>query len=175
MEALCLWVDDIDLPGRVINLTPHGTSLTEDAGPNRRARFKTTASAQPIAVPRALVPVLEDWAAHRLDHPEGFVIPPANRIPWLIPGSNRVGPWVSGPPGLKPGDRLAALGERAGIVGRVTWQILRRTWATRAEALGIPDAMGSRQLRHTTIETTKRWYAQRDLNSLKDAVEGFDY
>lgn len=170
MEALCLWVEDIDLAGRVISLVPRGPRLPGEG--DAAARFKTEASAQPIAIPAALVPILEDWLAHRLDRPEGFAI--ADRVPFLFPGTDRVCAWTNGSPGQKPIDRLKAVGKRAGIE-RATFQMLRRSWVTRADSLGIPEAMSARQCRHTSTETTRRWYAQRDLDSLKAAVEGFDF
>lgn len=172
MEALCLWTQDIDLVNRVINLVPRRPHLADD-DPNP-ARFKTEASAQPIAIPAALVPILEEWLAHRLDHPEGFPMPATERIPWLFPGTERISAWTQGGPGSRANDRLKAVGKRAGI-NAITWQMLRRSWATRAEALGIPQALITRQCRHTDAETTKRWYQQRDLDALKDAVEGFHF
>ena len=172
MEALCLWVQDIDLVNRVINLVPRRPRLAdEDSDP---ARFKTDASAQPIAIPAALVPILEEWLAHRLDHPEGFPMPPVDRIPFLLPGTKRASAWTQGTRDLRPIDRLKAVAKRAGIEA-ITWQMLRRSWATRAEAIGIPQALITRQCRHTDAETTKRWYQQRDLDALKDAVEGFHF
>jgi integrase len=172
MEALCLWVEDVDLAGRVVNLVPRGPGLPDPSAPP--PRLKTEASAQPIALPVAVVPILEDWLVHRHDHPEGFKMPPLDRIPWMFPGTERVSAWVHGPPSCKPVGRLKALGRRAGV-GLVTFQVLRRTWVTRAEAIGIPDAMATRQCRHTSGEVTKKWYAMRDLNSLRDAVERFDF
>lgn len=171
-ECLCLWVEDLDLGSRTINLTPRGPKLPKqgDVAP----RLKTEASAQPIAMPRALVPVLGDWLAHRLDHPDGFELPPLDRIPWVFPGSKRISAWTQGPPEARPLSRLKAAARRAGIAD-VSWQMLRRTWTTRAEALGMPQALITRQARHTDSETTRRWYQQRDLDALRGAVEGFDY
>ena len=34
--------------------------------------------------------------------------------------------------------------------------------------------MITRQLRHASEATTRRWYQQRDLDSLKDAVSAFE-
>lgn len=169
-EACCLWVEDIDLVEGVINLVPRSPHLPAEG--DDPARLKTEAAAQPVAIPAALKPILTDWMAHRHDHPRGFAMPP--RIPWLFPGCKRLGAWTTGGPDQRPIDRLKAVGKRAGLA-RVTWQMLRRSWVTRAEAMGIPDAMATRQCRHTSTETTKRWYAKRDLESLKGAVEGFDY
>jgi integrase len=171
-EAQCLWVEDFDLANRVINLVPRGPRVPVEGEP--AARLKTPGSAQPVAMPRVLVPIIESWWEHRLDHPDGFPMPPADRVPFAFPGTTRVSAWVGGSAGTKPVDRLKALGERAGI-GLVTFQMLRRGWATRAEALGIPDPLASRQCRHSSIETTKRWYAARDMAALRDAVEGFDF
>ena len=100
-------------------------------------------------------------------------MPPAGAIPWLWPGSMRRGPWRSGPPGCRPLLRLKAVALRAGVAD-MTFQSLRRSWATIAEARGVPQAMITRQCRHTSEETTRKWYQQRDLDSLRDAVEGFD-
>lgn len=172
MEGLCLWVEDLDLPGRTINLVPRGSGLPAEGDAPRR--LKTEGSAQPLAMPVALVPILEEWLPRRLDHPEGFPLPPVDRIPWVFPGSNRVSAWTGGPPTCSPSGRLKAVAERAGI-DHITWQMLRRTFTTRAEALGVPQALITRQARHTDVETTKRWYQQRDVDALKDALEGFDY
>jgi integrase len=172
-EGQCLWVSDLDLEGGVINLVPHGTQ-SPDRADGDDPRFKTLASAQPVALPAALVPILQGWLTHRLDRPEGFRIPLPERIPWLFPGSRRTGPWTGGAPTLRPLARLKVAAKRAGVEG-VTFQALRRSWATHAEGRGVPQALISRQCRHTDEQTTRRWYQQRDLEALKDAISGFDF
>lgn len=173
-EAQCLWVADIDLAARSIELVPRGPHLPEAIPAGEAPRFKTEASAAAIGVPAALVPILTDWLAHRLDHPAGWSMPPAERIPWLFPGSRRTSAWVTGTCEERPVGRLKAVGRRAGVEG-LTYQALRRTWATVAEGLGVPQALITRQCRHTNDTTTKRWYQQRDLDALRGAVEGFDF
>lgn len=171
-EAQCLWVADIDLAGRVIVLVPHGPRLPREGDP--APRFKTEDSAQPVGLPAALVPILEEWLAHRLDRPAGFHLPPADEIPWLFPGSRRISAWTQGPGPSKPVARLKAVAKRAGVEG-FTFQLLRRSFATRAEAVGVPQALITRQCRHSDVETTRRWYQQRDVGALRDALEGFDW
>jgi integrase len=163
-EAQRLWVVDVDLGKGIIDLTPRtATGL-----------LKTDASVQPIAMPRALGPILTDWSRHRLDSSVDVDVPPAGLVPWMFPGSRRTGAWIGGSPGQKPVQRLSAVAARAGVEG-MTFASLRRTWATAAESAGIPQALITRQLRHSSEETTKRWYQQRDLDSLGDAIDGFDY
>jgi integrase len=159
-EAQRSHVADYDLAGRVWSIRPHD------------GRLKTDASEAPVAIPPPLVPILESWLEHRLDRPEGFELPA--EVPWMFPGSTRRCAWVNGPPGGEPVDRLKAVAARAGVEG-MTFHALRRSWATRAEALGIPQALITRQCRHTSEATTRRWYQQRDLNALRDAVEGFEF
>jgi len=159
-EAQRLHVADIDLEQGVVNIVPRGKSL------------KTPGSEQPVAMPPGLKPILEAWLKDRLSRPKGFVIPPAEEIPWLFPNIRRRNAWLSGPPGAKPLDRLKAVAARAGVV--MTFQVLRRSWATIAEALGVPQGLISRQLRHSDVRTTKEWYQERDLDMLKDSVEHFE-
>jgi integrase len=172
MEAQCLWVADLELARRVIDLVPRGPRLP--GGGVAPARLKTEASAQPVAMPAALVPILEEWLAHRLSRPAGFVLPSADRIPWLFPGVRGLAAWTTGRTSQKPIGRLGAVAKRAGVFP-CTWQMLRRTWATRAEALGVPQALITRQARHTDESTTRRWYQQRDVDSLCAAIDGFTY
>jgi integrase len=101
-------------------------------------------------------------------------VPPAASVPWMFPGSTRVNAWTQGAAGTRPLDQLQAIAKKAGIEG-VTFQSLRRSWATAAEGLGLPQGMITRQCRHASEETTRRWYQQRDLDSLHDAVDGFDF
>jgi integrase len=162
-EAQRLHVEDVDLTEGIINLIPRDC-----------LHLKTDAAAQALVVPRALVPILSDWTIHRLDAPRGFVMPSAEDIPWMFPGSTRTCAWTGGGAGFKPVDCLKSAALEAGIEG-VTFQSLRRSWATAAERVGIPQAMISRQCRHTSVETTRKWYQQRDMNSLKETVSGFDY
>jgi integrase len=171
MECLRLFVEDVDIEGGLIHVRPRRARAADD-GPT--ATLKTEGSAAAVAMPAALRPILADWLAHRLDHPDGFPMPPASSIPWVFPGSRRVGAWTGGAPGCKPIHRLQAAAGRAGIEA-VTWQSLRRSWATIAEAAGVPQALITRQCRHADAETTRRWYQQRDLDALKGAVEGFDF
>lgn len=161
-EGQCLWVSDIDLVNRVVNITPH------------RGRLKTEASEAPVAMPPALGPILTEWLAHRLDRPEGFALPAD--VPWLFPTIRGTAPWCSGYQSSKPLARFQTVAARAGITGDdVTFQTLRRSWATIAEGLGIPQALITRQLRHTSEETTKRYYQQRDMKALGDATSAFEF
>lgn len=167
-EVKRLQVDDIDLAGRIIHVRPHDGE-----------KLKTAGSEAPIVIPAALVPYLTEWLEHRLDRPHGFHVPA--EVPYCFPTINLKAAWTSGiggrktsgTPGTKPLDRLKALGRRIGI--EVTWQILRRTWCTVAEARGIQQAQITRQARHSSEAITRRWYQQRDLDALTAAVSGFDF
>ena len=57
----------------------------------------------------------------------------------------------------------------------MTFQGLRKSWATLAEGLGVPQPLITRQLRHADVETTKRWYQKRDLDLLRGAIGEFDF
>jgi len=162
-EALYLHAADIKLEERYINLTDRG----RDGG---RA-LKTEASARPVPIPDALVPILQDWLSHRLDHPADFEIPPCE---WLFPTLNRKGPWTGGPPGTKPVQRLQAVAARAGVEG-MTLQSLRRSLATHLEHHGTGQAMITRILRHTDSKTTLTWYQQADIPNMVQAMASFDF
>jgi integrase len=159
-EVLRLWVSDLDLHGRIVHIRPHGGR-----------KLKTLGSEAAVGVPRALVPILSDWLEHRLDHPVGFVMPP--EVPWLFPGTRRQGPWTQGAPGHRPTDRLKSVAARAGVV--MTFQMLRASWATIAEGLGLSQPQISRQMRHADPATTLKHYQQREEQNLRDAVERFDF
>jgi integrase len=162
-ECMCLHVADVDLERGLIDLVPRTPS----------GRLKTEASAQPVAMPAALVPILREWLDHRLDHPEGFVLPPPAEVPWLFPGTMRIGPWVQGIAKSRINHRVKAVAARAGV--KMTPQILRRTWATRAEALGVPQILVTRQMRHADDRTTREFYQGREAAALRDALSGFDF
>lgn len=167
-EALFLRVEDLDLAGRIIALTPRSDN-----------RLKTEASAQPIPMPEALAGVLAEWLPHLalpacappLPGPSG-----ADRrdAAWVFPNAHRTGPWIHGAPGTRPLDHLVALGERAGVEG-FTFISLRHSWATHAEsAWGFSEAMIRRVLRHTSTKT-QLGYRHADAVNLSSAVEGIRF
>jgi integrase len=163
-EALYAHVADVDFLQRVFWVRPHGDN-----------RGKTAGSEAPVPMPEALVPILECWLEHRLDRPPDFVMPA--EVPWLFPTVGRAGqvaPWTSGETGRKPIHRLQAVAARAGVAG-MTWQSLRRSWATHAEFHGLGPAMIQRVLRHTTPRTAELWYRTSDLPNLKQAVKGITF
>jgi integrase len=161
-ELLRLHVADIDVQARVIRLTPH----------NKSGKFKTDGSEQSVPMPDALVPILEDWMAHRLDHPAGMPINKA--CPWLIPTCSRKAPWTGGVQGTRPLCRVQAAARRAGI-GHVTLHALRRSCATHMEAMGVPRSMIARILRHSDEKTTEDHYLQADEAIMVDAVKDFTF
>ena len=163
-EALYLHAMDIRLDARYVNLTDRG----RDGG----KRLKTEAAAAPVALPDALVPILRDWLAHRLDAPADFPIP--LDCPWLFPTLNRQSNWTSGPPGTKPVQRVQAIALRAGVEG-MTLQSLRRSLATHLEHHGTGQAMITRILRHTDSRTTLTWYQQADVPNMVQAMASFDF
>jgi integrase len=162
-ELLRLHVADIDFRARVIRLTPH----------NADGKFKTEASEKPVPMPSALIHILQDWLAHRLDHPAGMTID--KDCPWLIPTCNRKAPWTSGAPGGKAPDRLKDAARRAGI-DHITMQMMRRSCATHLKALRrADDGLATRVLRHTNEKTTEAHYICPDEQNLADAVADFDF
>lgn len=144
-EALHLRREDVDLRRGFLRI------------PKRRLshRAKTRASAALVPIPSPLRAVLIDWRRR-------------NRSPWLFPGVTGRGPWTGGSPGFKPLDELKAAAREAGL-GRVTFLMLRHSFATHAPRWGI-DAIRLKQiLRHTTIRT-QRHYVHPDEEGLRDAV-----
>ena len=89
-EAICLKVEDVDLPGRML-------AVVSRAG----NRLKTVDSAQPVPIPEALAPILESWMARRMDEPEGGFAPPPP-CDWLFPNVTRTNAWKDGPSGYRP-------------------------------------------------------------------------
>lgn len=159
MECLRLHLSDIDLVARVIWIRPHGTAL------------KTAASEAPIPIPKALLPLLTDWIAHRMDAPFGYPMP--KMCCYLIPTLNRKAAWTSGQPGGKALDRFGAVAALAGVPG-ATFQMLRRSWATHAE-MTMSDTMISRVLRHTNTNTAKKHYRKADIHNMLEATQDFDF
>lgn len=160
-EGLFLHVEDLDLEARVVWIRDR-----------RGHRTKTEASAQAVPLPAAVIPVLADWLAHRLDRPPGFKLP--DSVPWLWPNIRGSNAWSDGSPGTRPLDRLQAVGLRAGLEG-LTWQSLRRSLATALEGFGLAQPLITRCLRHTSERVTRDWYQGRDLAALAQAVERFDF
>jgi integrase len=161
-EGLMLHVEDLDFGAGIINLVPRGTT------------FKTEASAQPVPMPPALAPILRDWLDHRLDRPHGYPMPPAGAIPWLFPTCNRKAAWIWGSQTSRAIARLKAAAKRAGVPD-LTFQMLRRSWATHAEYFGVGPAMIQRVLRHTRAQTTETFYRKADLTNMAEAVKGFEF
>ena len=109
MEGQCLWVSDLDLEGRG-DLSGAARALAAAGlAPGDAPRFKTEQSAQPIAMPAALVPILGRWLERHHEHPDGWPMPPLEVIPWVFPGSRRICAWVAGPADQKPAGRLRAV------------------------------------------------------------------
>jgi integrase len=161
-EALRLYADDLDFDRGMINLVPHGKSK----------RFKTAMSAQPVPMPPALVPILKDWLAHRLDAPKGYPMP--KECPHLFPTCARKGPWIYGSPTSRAIARLKSVAARAGILD-MTFHMLRRSWATHAEYFGVPPGLIQRVLRHTRAETTVTHYRKADTANLSESVQKFEF
>jgi integrase len=134
-------------------------------------RLKTEASAAPIPITEALVPILIDWLTHRLDTPLDFPVP--IDCPWLFPNVNRRSNWRGGPKGHKPLDRLRDVAKRAGVEG-LTFLALRHSFASHLEAHGAGPAMIQRLLRHSN-PTTQMWYRHADRPGMTDAISGFDF
>jgi integrase len=159
MEGLCLQLSDLDLQARTISL-------------RRRTDLKTESSRETVVMPVALVKSLEDWLLHRMDAPPDMARP---KTPYLFPNVRTPTPWLHGPPGHKPIDRLKAAAKRAGIEEGVTIHALRRSLATHMLAHGAGSAMIAKLLRHSDEETAKAWYTETDIADMRRVVEDFHY
>jgi integrase len=84
MEALRLKVEEVDIPGRTIHVRPRTDH-----------RLKTVASAAPVPIPDAAIPVLSSWIERRNDAPRGFRMPASVRLrdagPGRLPGHREEG------------------------------------------------------------------------------------
>jgi integrase len=143
-EILGLQVADVDLMSGLIEIRP-----------NARRPLKTAASRARLPVPASLGAALAEWL-------------PWCPGPWLFPNSTRTGPWIGGASGYRPADRLAQLGERAGVKG-LTFLALRHTFATLSEGWGIGELALQRILRHTSVRTQQH-YRHADLDVLREAA-----
>ena len=173
-EALNLRVEDIDIPGQVINIVCRSTNALK------------TESSQPIPMVEALASALAEWLPHlaipadwpELAQPKGPCPrsnPTGKRDPGLVfPNTYRTSAWSGGPPGHKPLDRIKRLGQRAGAEG-FTILSLRHSFATHAESLwGLSDLQIQRILRHTNTRT-QGVYRHADLANLRQAVAGITF
>jgi len=161
-EALFLKCSDIDFQESTISIVDRSEH-----------RCKTEASADIIILPDPLRPVLADWIDnHRLDAPPALLRPQND---WVFTNIMRPTPWTGGSAGVKPLDRFKALAKRAGIPAELaSFQVARRSLATALEACASPSLI-QRQLRHTSVATSERYYRMRDLGLMRDAFKGFDY
>ena len=140
-EAQHAWVEDFRLDDGILEISP-------------RRRKKTRASAQPVPLPRDLATILQAWL-------------PLAQSTFAFPGSRRTSAWVQGSPGYKPLDKLKAAALEVGVRG-FTFQSLRHSWATHAEGpWKLTDPEIQRNLRHTTIRTSKLHYRHADVANLK--------
>jgi integrase len=159
-EALNLEVSDIDLEQGCIWIGRSGQQL------------KTRGSRRPVPMPRVLISIVQNWLGHRLDAPYGFPLP--DSCPWVIPNLSRRGPWLSGHARSRPIGQLQAAAKRAGI-DHVTWQHLRRGYATHAESWGFGEALIQRILRHSSPMTSRQFYRAADIDNLRSAVDGIQF
>jgi integrase len=154
-EAYRLYAADVDLSNRVLHLVA------------RSKRLKTANSQATLPLPPWLVPRLEDWARHRMDHPTGFSIDPD--CPWFFPATRRRACWSSGAPGCKPLDRMKAVALSVGVPG-FTPLSLRHSAATNLTALGAGPNLVRLLLRHTNNQT-QSWYVHSSLHILREGIE----
>lgn len=159
-ECLRLYVEDIDMNACVIWLHSRGK------------RFKTAASEAPVPMPKALLPYVTSWLAHRMDAPFGYPIP--EECPHLIPNISRRGPWAIGKHGTRAQDRFKAAAASLGITG-ASLSHLRKSWATHAEFFRLGPALIQRVLRHTNVSTSERFYRKADIPNLVEATKDFDF
>lgn len=160
-EALYLRTDDVNLEARLLLIRSR-----------RQRETKTEASAQPVAMPPALVPILAAWLP-RLILPRSLEGAPRVDAGWVFPNMHRTGPWTGGASGYKPLDAVRKAGERAGVRD-FTFLSLRHSWGTHAEHWGLSDAQIQRQLRHTNTQT--QWhYRHAEAQNMREAVVAVDF
>lgn len=150
-EALHLWVSDVDLDRSVVTLRPH---------PEDGWRPKTLRSAAELPIAAVLRDQLALWLPH-------------TGCRWAFPGTKLRGPWLSGGPGVRPLDKVRALGERAGVPG-LTISTFRKTIGTYAKALGFSQLELKALLRHSNVET-QRWYDEDAVESLRQATSRIQF
>jgi integrase len=159
-EASHAHVEDLDLDAGIVYVVSRAAH-----------RLKTSDAEKPVPLMPPAVKVLRDWLEHRMDAPKGFE---RAAPPFLFPNQRVATPWVNGPMGTKPIDRLKAVARRAGVE-HATWQMLRRSVATHLEGAGAGAAMIQRILRHSNVGTTQAYYMKADLANMHKAMEGFGY
>lgn len=156
-ELLFLRQADVLLEAGIIAIVPIG-----------ERGLKTADSEQPVPIPPELDRILRDWLPVAAEHSD------PDR-PWLWPGERGRNAWHGGGPGRRPIDRLQAAGREVGIA-RITWQSLRRSWATHAEtAWGLTDPQIQRVLRHTSPLTSRLHYRAADVANLRSIAERISY
>jgi integrase len=159
-EASHAHVEDLDLDAGVVAVVSRASH-----------RLKTDGAEKPVPLMPPAVKVLRDWLDHRMDAPPGFE---RASSPYLFP-NQRVGtPWLNGPTGTKPIERLKAVALRAGVE-HATWQMLRRSVATHLEGCGCGPATIQRVLRHSNVGTTQNFYMKFDLANTREAMKDLSY
>lgn len=153
-ELLFLRVEDVDLVGRIVAVVPIPARL-----------LKTPESEEPVPIPAPLAPIIEGWLEVRRTGDWRAV-----RTEWLWPGQRGRCAWNGGKCGSRPIDALRNAGKAVGIdPEKLSWQSLRRSWATHAEtAWGLTEPQIQRILRHTSPETSRRHYRAADLANLRE-------
>ncbi len=145
-EGLHLWTSDVDLSAEMITIQPHA----EDG-----YRPKTLRSAARLPIARPLLPILATWL-------------PLSGCRWLFPGLKRLGPWLTGGPGVRPLDQVAELGRRAGVAG-LTIATFRKTFGTYAKTWQFSPLELQAWLRHTSV-ATQRWYDEEEVEALRPSA-----
>ena len=173
VEVLRLWIEDVDLARRSINIVERQGNV-----------FKTAGSAVPVAMPDALAAILAEYidalAAYKVGtEPMLAHAPESNptgerQLMWLFPNAYRTNWWSGGSPGHRAIDALKRLGQRAGVDG-FTFLSLRHSWASHAEsAWGFSEGVIKRQMRHTTTKTQKL-YRHNDPANMRQAIQGVTF
>lgn len=148
-EALWLKKEDIDLARGFIWVENNGGGL------------KTRASKAAVPIPQALRPILREWL-------------PRTGCEWVFPGVRRNCPWINGAYGKRAADQLKAAGLRVGVEGFLPHS-LRHSLATHLSFhWGLTQRQVQLVLRHTTTRTQRR-YVHRDLATLGELVQDFDF
>ena len=122
----------------------------------RPGKAKTKGSKATIALPDVLIPALKMWREHCGNPPaEALIFPSEQKTPM------RPENWLR--------RRIKPIATKLKITVPVNFQVLRRTFATNAQAFGT---MKDTQihLRHTDIGTTANVYTQPVLESVRKLV-----
>jgi integrase len=122
----------------------------------RPGKAKTKGSKASIALPDVLIPALKMWRERCGNPPDERLIFPTEKQTPMRPEN-----WLR--------RQIKPIAMKLGITVPVNFQVMRRTFATNAQAYGVPKDVQT-HLRHTDIATTLGVYTQPVSKSVRELV-----